>query len=172
MSKNKIAIIIIGILAIILGIGLFLNSGIVKENKETFANVELKIIDAGTEVGVITYDEIVALGAEEYEAIYDTSKTDPIVETYKGVELKKILEHFDISMESKSSVVLTAVDNFAMAYTIEEVMQDENIYVTYERNGERIKGRDEDGSGPLVAIVKTDQFSNRRCKWMISVEVN
>ncbi len=172
MSKNKIAIIMIAVLVVILAIGLCLNSGIVKENKETFENVELKIIDAGTEVGVISYDEIVALGAEEFEAIYDTSKTEPVLETYKGVELKKILEHFGISMEGRSSVALTAVDNYAMAYSVEEVMEDGNVYVTFERNGEQIKGRDEDDAGPLVAIVKADQFSNRRCKWMISVEVN
>ena len=171
MSKNKIAAIIIGVLVVLLGIGLVFNQKIVKENKALIENVEIKIVDQGKEIGVISYEEIIALGAVEYEAIYDTSKTDPIVETYKGVELQTILRSFDIPLKERNAVTLTAVDNFAMAYTMEEVLQEENMYITFERNGKVIEGKEEGDSGPLLAIVKNDQFSNRRCKWLISVEV-
>ncbi len=171
MSKNKIAVIIIVVLALLLGVGLILNQQIVKENKALLDNVEIKIIDQGAEVGTISYEEIVALGAEEYEAVYDTSKTDPVMETYKGVQLYKILQAFDIPVEEREVVTLTAVDNFAMAYSMEEVLQEENMYITFERNGEVIQGKEQDDAGPLVAIIKSDQFSNRRCKWLISVEV-
>ncbi len=169
--NNIIAIGIVIILMILMGVALLLNQEGLQANKATFENVELNVTVDGEVVGTLTYDELIALGAVEYEAIYDTSKTDPVVETYKGVELKKVFAYFEISLENKSAVTATAVDNFAMAYSVEEVMADDSLYVTYERNGEAILGEEDDDGGPLMVIVKNDQFSNRRCKWLISVGV-
>ena len=168
-KSNIIALIVVLVLVVIMGVALVLNKAGLDANKEAFENIQLNVFENGEKVGTISYEEIVALGAVEFEAIHDTSKTEPVVENYKGVELKKIFEHFDISLEDKSAVTGTAVDNFAMAYTAEEVLEDDNLYVTFERNGESIQGEEEDGSGPLLIIVKNDLFSNRRCKWLVSV---
>lgn len=170
-KEHKIAIIIVAVLVVVLGVALFLNKDLMTNNKETFENVELNIIENGNEIGKISYDELIDLEAKEFTATYDTSKTDPVIENYKGVELKKVFEHFGISLEGKSTVILTAVDNFTIAYSVDEVMKDENVFVTFEIEGEAISSKENGGSGPLVAIVADDMFSNRRCKWMISAEV-
>ncbi|MFI3237462.1 MAG: hypothetical protein R3Y47_05455 [Lachnospiraceae bacterium] len=171
MSTTKISWIIVGVLAVVLGVALFLNKDIVSQNKTTFENVELNIISDGEQIGTLSYDDMIALGAVEFEAVYDTSNTDAIIQMYKGVEIKTIIESFGISLEDKEAVVLTAVDNYAMAYTVEEVLEDGNVYATFECEGEALLDKDNDGDGPIMAIVTSDQFSNRRCKWMISIEV-
>ncbi len=170
-KTNLIAAGIVIVLAILMGVALLLNQEGMLANKTTFENVELNVTVDGEVVGTLTYDELIALGGVEYEAIYDTSKTDPVMESYKGVELKKVFEHFNVDLQGKSAVTATAVDNFAMAYSVDEVMTDDSLYVTYERNGETILGAEDDDGGPLMVIVKNDQFSNRRCKWLISVGV-
>lgn len=171
MKKEKIAIIIIAVLVVALALALYLNKDIIAENQTTFDNVEINILNDGEEVTTLSYNDLIAIGAEEFESTYDTSTTDPVVETYKGVELKKIFESLGISTDDKSSVVLTAVDNYAIAYTMEEVLIDGNVYVTYECEGEALLSKDDGGQGPLEVIITSDSFSNRRCKWLISIEI-
>ncbi|MFI3174078.1 MAG: molybdopterin-dependent oxidoreductase [Bacillota bacterium] len=170
-KENKIAVAILAVLAGVVAVAMGLNKDVAEANKATFENVQINILLDGAEVGLISYDELLALESNEFEAIYDTSNTEPVLESYRGVELKLLLEEFGIALEDKKAVVLTAVDNYAMAYSVEEVMQDDNVYVAYEREGEAILGKEDGGAGPLQAIVTSDKFSNRRCKWLISVEV-
>ncbi|MFI3176300.1 MAG: hypothetical protein R3Y67_02275 [Eubacteriales bacterium] len=170
-KETKIAVIILGVLVVIMAVALFLNQGAIEENQATFDKVELKILENGEEVAILSYEELILLGAEEFQAVYDTSDSDGVMEQYTGVELRVILESLGISLEDKSTVTLTAVDNYAVAYSASEVAMEGNVYVTFEREGEALLGKEDGGQGPLQTIVVSDSFSNRRCKWLISIGV-
>ncbi len=76
---------------------MILNQDLIAENKASFENVEINILLDGEVQGVLSYEQLLAFEGIEYEAIYDISKTEPVIETYKGVELKTILSHFGLA---------------------------------------------------------------------------
>lgn len=171
MSKtSRIAVMIIGILIVILGVSLMLNKDALDERKTMAVNAEI-ILKASGEEKVLSFDEIKMVGEENFEAVLDTSNSDPVTYSYTGVQLKDVLKASGVDLEGKTTVVLSAVDGFTVAYTLDEVMKDKNVYVTYKQEGEMLKGREEGGSGPYVTIVVSDTFSSRRCKWLTSIEV-
>lgn len=172
MSKNtKIAIGIIAGLCIVLVGALLLNKEGLDERKEMFTSAQVTLKDSGNEICILNFEDIKAAGEETFEAVYDTSKTEPVTLSYTGVQLKNVLSQSGIELEGKTTVVLSAVDGYTVAYILEEVMEEGNVYLTYAEEGEMLKSREEGGSGPYQTIVVSDTFSSRRCKWLTSIEV-
>lgn len=169
--ETKIASIIVILLAAAMVLAVRLNQDTILSNQETLAQASLNIYADGVSVATVDYEQLLALGGSSFEAVYDTSTTQAVMETYTGVELQSILTSVGISLDQYSAVVLTAVDNYGVAYTAQEVAQEGNVYVAYERNGAPLTTKEDGGEGPLQSIVVSDTFSNRRCKWLISIEV-
>lgn len=170
---NKRALIVIAIiivLSIIVYFSLKSNQESIEERKKTLENVEI-VLMFGEEEQVLNIDTIGAIGKEEFEAILDTSTTDASLHKYTGVELKDIFNHFNIELDDKKAVVLTGVDGYSVAYSIDEILEDSNVYIAYKEDGKYLGTRKDGGRGPYESIIVSDRFSNRRCKWLIEIEV-
>ena len=110
------------------------------------------------------------LYSEDFEAVFDTSTTEPTSHIYAGVQLKDLLEDNNINFENKT-IIVKAADGYSVAYSSEEVSRDKNVYIAFMEDGKYLGSRDTKGRGPYESIVLSDTFSNRRCKWITEIEV-
>lgn len=142
----------------------------IEKRRDMLENAQISLVD-GEEEKILNIDTVKSIGRDEFEAILDTSTTDPSLHKYTGLELKDIFSHYKIDLEDKKAVILTGVDGYSVAYSIDEVLEDSNIYLAYMEDGKYLGERKDGGRGPYESIVVSDQFSNRRCKWLIQIEV-
>jgi hypothetical protein len=68
-----------------------------------------------------------------------------------------------------SRAVIKGVDGYAVALTSNEVLQDDNVYLVFEKDGKQMKGKKRGGSGPYQVIIRQDQFSQRWCKFVTEI---
>lgn len=169
MNSRKVKIAIV-FLIIILGVFGFMNRQYLKDRGYANENAEI-ILKEGDKEKVLNYETIKSLGEVEFTATLDTSDTDPEELTYTGVPLKKIIEEAGLLLEEDKIVVVRGIDGYTVALKMEEVLDEGNVYLTYEVNGKPLKPKSKGGSGPYQLIVRKDQFSQRWCKFVVEVEV-
>ena len=167
---NKTIGIVIFILVIITGIFAFMNRNLVKDKSEALHNAEI-IIKQGENETKIGFDDIKELGEVEFYATLDTSTTDPKDYKYTGVPLINILKKLEIDTENKKQLIVRGIDGYTVAFSIDEVVDEDNIYLVYKMEGKLLKSKEEGGSGPYQLIVRKDQFSQRWCKFVVEMEV-
>lgn len=171
--NRKIAIITVVIIAVLIAaifISLELSETSMELQKEILANAEILLKNEDNEI-ILTKQDITNCSEENFHAVLDTSDTDPSSHSYTGVELKNILISNNIDLYGKSTVILSAADGYSVAYSMDEVAMDNNVYIAYMEDGKLLGSRDADGRGPYEAIIVSDYFSNRRCKWLTKIEV-
>jgi hypothetical protein len=85
--------------------------------------------------------------------------------------MKTILENAGLNFEGKNAAIVTAVDGYVVSVGMDKLMDDENVYLAYMREGELIGTYEEGGRGPYMMIISKDQFSQYWCKYAYSVEL-
>ncbi|MCF6465523.1 hypothetical protein C3E90_06430 [Clostridium sp. Cult2] len=168
--SNKTIGIIIFILIIIMGVFAFMNRDIAKDNREAHENAEIIIKGDGLEAK-LTFEEIGQLGEEEFNAVLDTSDSDPKEHKYTGIPLVNIIEEAGITIEDKKQVIIRGIDGYTVAISIQDVMDEDNVYLAYKLNGKLLRSKEEGGSGPYQIIIREDEFSQRWCKFVVEMEL-
>lgn len=169
-KKTLVVILVLIVLIAIIFITFKLNQPSRELQKDLLDKAELLIISDNQEI-IVNIDDIKSIGEETFEAVLDTSSTKASIHTYNGVQLKELLSNLTITLNNNDVIILSGVDSFAVAYSGEEVLKDENVYIAYMEDGKYLGTLDNGGTGPYEVIVKEDQFSNRRCKWLTKIEV-
>ena len=169
MNKKSIGIVMLILIAIIVVFAL-VNRGLTKNSQEAHKNAEILMVGKNIE-DKFTYDQIIQLGEEEFTAVFDSSNTDPEEHKYTGVPLKKLIEEAGITLKDTQQVNVRAIDGYTVALKSDEVLEDENVYLTYKQDGEPMKSKEEGGSGPYQVIIRKDAFSQRWCKFVTEIEV-
>lgn len=171
MNKRLLIVVsIIIVLSITVLFSLKLSQESIENRKRTLKNAEI-ILKFDQEKKVLNIDTIREIGQEEFDAILDTSTTDPSLHKYTGVEIKDILTYFNVDIKDRKALIVTGVDGYSVAYSIDELLEESNIYISYMEDGKYLGKRKDGGRGPYESIIVSDQFSNRRCKWLIEIEV-
>ncbi|AOT69556.1 molybdopterin-dependent oxidoreductase [Geosporobacter ferrireducens] len=171
MNKRVFSVILIFIgLFLAVWISLRMNQPTIEAQKKLLENAALLLVDGDQEF-VININDLKGIGEEVFEAVLDTSSTDPSLHTYHGVQLKNILTRYQIALEDKAVLILSGADSYAVAYGLEEVLADQNVYIAFMEDGNYLGSKENGGRGPYESIVVSDPFSNRRCKWLTKVEV-
>jgi uncharacterized lipoprotein NlpE involved in copper resistance len=119
----------------------------------------------------ITLEEIVDLGEVEFEATKDTSSSGPEENSYTGILLKDLFNELEISTEDFAGIVVSAEDGYKVTIEADKVSQDDNVFLTYKKEGEWLENKDNDGDGPIQLIISKDQFSQYWCKYVTSIEL-
>jgi DMSO/TMAO reductase YedYZ molybdopterin-dependent catalytic subunit len=172
MSKNtKILTGIILILLVISSIGIFLNRDNIRRNRELNENAVFEIYEEGQLSASYTMEEIMAMGEENFNATLDTSSTDPKEFEYTGVLLREILKKADINLEEKELAAVTGADGYTVAVSMDKIMEEDNVYLSYKIQGKPLGTRDDDGSGPYQLIIRKDQFSQNWCKYAVKADI-
>jgi hypothetical protein len=172
MKKRNIIIIIsvIVVLVAVIAVLAVLNAGDVKEKKALEAKELISIKAEGQELASIGSDLINSLDVVDFSATKDTSETGPEEHYYTGVAIMDILSELDIDLQGYSSLVARAIDGYTVAFDIQEVMAEENIYIVFKEDGEFLGTKSQGGKGPYMVIVRNDPFSQRWCKYLIELE--
>lgn len=174
MNKNKatvIAIIITILLSVLFVTMLLINN----RNKEDIPDNAFVIIKGDSRI-IVTMEDLIAIGEEDFTNWHRNSTGVEELETYSGVEFIKVLEHYNIDITSAKDFLMTASDGYSRIYTIEEIEQDKNVYITTKCDGEPlltgiIGGNANDG-GPFMIIKRTDYYSENRVKKFYKVTIN
>lgn len=169
-KKKTIVIIVIVCLTLFMLLSGKMIQPSIEKQKEALANAEILLVDGDIET-TLNREEITGIGEENFRAILDTSTTDPTLKNYTGAQLKDILFQNNITLNDKKNILLRAADGYSVAYSPEEVLEDKNVYIAYMEDNRIIETKEEGGRGPYESIVVSDQFSNRRCKWLTKIEV-
>lgn len=169
-KKNAIVALLILCLTLIIFILLKINNQNIEVQKELLSNAEIILSDGQREI-FLNENAFKNSAEETFNAVFDTSSTEPKIHSYVGVQLKNILKDNKIDITHKTAVIISAADGYSVAYSKEEVIADKNIYIVYMEDGKYLKSREGGGRGPYESIVVSDMFSNRRCKWITKIEV-
>lgn len=156
------------VLSIALIISMYFNKKNIEKQKDILSKAQIVLV-YDEKVSVLNKENII-LYDEKFEAVFDTSTTEPTVYMYTGVQLKDLLNNNNIDFQNKT-IILKAADGYSVAYSSEEVSLDKNVYIAYMENGKYLGSKDTGGRGPYESIVVSDNFSNRRCKWITEIEV-
>ncbi|HQO08723.1 MAG TPA: hypothetical protein PLK90_02100 [Clostridiales bacterium] len=168
---KKMVISIMAVLVLLITVLLYLDRDRAGEMADSAQNARFVIKSSGAVLNTLGMNDIRSAGEESFKAVLKTSGKDPVYLNYKGCQLKELLKSKNIDTAGKTMIVIKAADGFSIAYSIEEVMTDKNIYIAYEEEGELLKSASEGGRGPYQAIVVSDQFSNRRCKHAVEADL-
>lgn len=167
--KNKVFIAIIA-LVLIVAVTAFLNKDSLGDKKkmQDEAIVALKSSDNEATFNIT---EIKQLGEKEFSANLKSSGKEAEQHKYTGVPLKNVFGHANISLEGKEQIIVKAVDGYTVALMVDEVLDDDNVYLAYEMDGEPFGKKEDGGKGPYQVIIRKDQFSQRWCKFVTEIEV-
>lgn len=99
-----------------------------------------------------------------FPAVVRSSGNRPVETEYKGVELSKLLSSLDMDSLDMENITLNAEDGYRVILASEEINETKNIYLVFERDGERLKTKRQEGNGPFQLIIRRDPFSQRWIK--------
>jgi DMSO/TMAO reductase YedYZ molybdopterin-dependent catalytic subunit len=103
-----------------------------------------------------------------------TSSSNPSengVFNYTGVPLRSLLEQADAT-ENATSVYVQASDGYGTTIPLQEIMENENAILAYEKDSELLRPLTEGGEGPIRLVIATDEFAQRWIKSVAVIEVS
>ena len=174
-SRNKkltiIIIAIVAVLAIALGVTAYLNMGNVAEKKALQEKSIIVITSGDKKLAEANMDYIINLGEKEFKANLKKSGKPPVEHSYTGVPMKNLFSKLEIDTANISTVVLKAIDGYSSALTLDEVMEDDNVYIVYRMDGKLLGNAENGGDGPYMALIRKDTYSQRWCKLLTEIDL-
>jgi hypothetical protein len=168
---KKTVIVIMSVLAVVIAMTAYLNKEYASKRADIHNNAGFLLKENGSEVSTLYLDDIRSAGAESFKAVLKTSGKEPEYHNYEGTQLKNLIKAAGIESSGKTTVVVTAVDGYSIAYPLEDILSEKNAYLSFSEGGELLKSREEGGRGPYQVIILSDKFSNRRCKHAVEMDV-
>ncbi len=121
-------------------------------------------------VRTYTLNEIKKMPAQSFKAEINSSSGEDEKGTYKGVELKYILDSADKKLlKTHDRFILTAGDGFSSAVTAEEVQKDQTVFVVYEKDGKGLLHMNEGGKGPIRIVMPKDTYGTRSTQFLVKI---
>lgn len=170
-NSNRVIVAIIVLLVLTIATLAFVNRETFIEKQQLNNDAIFTVLENGEEIASYNMEEIIALGEVDFNANLKTNGKDPIKHQYTGVLLRKILEAAGVDYTNKESAIVSAIDGYVVAVSIEKLMEDDNVYLSYKREGELLGTREAGGNGPYQLIISKDKFSQYWCKYAYSVEL-
>ncbi len=174
-TKNKklliIIIAIVAVLAIALGVTAYLNMGNVAEKKALQEKSIIVITSGDKKLAEANMDYIISLGEKEFKANLKKSGKPPVEHSYTGVPMKNLFAELEIDTANVTTVVLKAIDGYSSALTLDEVMEDDNVYIVYKMDGKLLGNAENGGDGPYMALIRKDPYSQRWCKLLTEINL-
>jgi hypothetical protein len=102
--------------------------------------------------------------AESFPAVVRSSGEKPVETEYKGIELIKLFDSYNIDISNMEKVTFNAEDGYRVIMNTEEILDPKNVYLTYERDGKRLASKKNGGNGPFQLVIRRDPFSQRWIK--------
>jgi len=171
-KKNKwILLAVILVLAVSVAVLAVLNRDTVFSTLEGLKTGEVVVKVEGREAARFDLEYVKSLPKAEFDDhIKKTGESDKAAR-FGGVLLKDVLKNLNVDVEGCVNVAYKAVDGYTSAGTVEEVLQDDKVFVVYEKDGKPTGTRSEGGTGPLEIIIAGETFSLRNCKFLMEIDI-
>lgn len=129
--------------------------------------VTLRIVN-GENVQIVEGEYIYSFeDSVTFPAVIRSSGEKPVETEYKGIELVKLFSALGIDISDAEKITFNASDGYRVILKIDEINEPNNVYLTYERDGQLMKSKKRGGDGPIRLVIRRDPFSER---WIKHVE--
>lgn len=137
-------------------------------------NQQLEKEKEGTVLLVLQGQETVIplsrLDREEFSKETVNGKGEKAMNSYRGIELKTLLQENGMKLDQVSGMTVTAADQYSAEYTGDEIRDSERIYLAVKINEKEIEGI-EPGQPGLMVIAFGDPNSKRMVRNPVRLEV-
>lgn len=99
-----------------------------------------------------------------FPAVVRSSGKKPFTTEYKGIEISKLFVSLNMDISNIKKMTFTATDGYRIVLSKEEIDESNNVYLTFERDGEYLKSKKQGGNGPFQLVIRNDPFSQRWIK--------
>ena len=110
------------------------------------------------------------LDREEFSGETVNGKGERFRNSYRGIELKTLLQENGISPDGITGVTATAEDQFTAEYTGEELREDQKLFLAVQVNGKAAEGTEE-GRPAAQVIVFGDENSHRLVRGLKTLDI-
>ena len=110
------------------------------------------------------------LDREEFSKETVNGKGEIAMNSYRGIELKTLLQENGMKLDQVSGMTVTAADQYSAEYTGDEIRDSERIYLAVKINEKEIEGI-EPGQPGLMVIAFGDPNSKRMVRNPVRLEV-
>lgn len=170
MGKTAIIAILI-VLVVVVGVTAYLQRGDLAERRELMEEATF-MVTFGEEEVIHEIADIRELGEIEFDAILKGGGKPGREYAFTGVPLRNlIVDVGDANLADIGMFVVKSVDGFTVAFTYEEIMAEDNIYIVYKQNGEPLGTRVDGGTGPYRIVVRQDPFATRWARYVVELEL-
>ncbi|MCL0073569.1 molybdopterin-dependent oxidoreductase [Dehalococcoidia bacterium] len=170
MSKTVIVAVLV-VLVMIIGVTAYLQRGDLAERRELMEKATF-VITFGEKEIIYEMADIRELGETEFAAILRGGGKPGREYTFTGVPLRNLIAGIGYAdLENIDMFVVKSVDGFRVAFTYEEIMAEDNIYIVYKQNGEPLGTRAHGGTGPYRIVVRQDPFAMRWARYAVELEL-
>ena len=170
MSKKAIVSILV-VLVIIIGVTAYLQRGDLAERRELMEKATF-MVTFGEEQVIHEMADIRGLGETEFTAILRGGGRPGREYTFTGVPLRNLIVGIgEVNLADVGMFVVKSADGFTVAFTSEEIMAEDNIYIVYKQNGEPLGTRADGGTGPYRIVVRQDPFAMRWARYAVELEL-
>jgi hypothetical protein len=166
-----IIIAVVAVLAIALGVTAYLNMGSVADKKALQEKAIIMITFGDKKLAQANMDYITGLGEKEFKANLKKSGKSPVEYSYTGIPMKNLFSSLEINTAGVTTVVLKAIDGYSSALTLDEVLEDDNVYIVYKMDEKLLENAENGGDGPYMALIRKDPYSQRWCKLLTEINL-
>lgn len=99
-----------------------------------------------------------------FPAVVRASGKKPVTTEYKGVEMSSFFDSLSIDTSNIEKITFNATDGYRIVIGKTEIDKPDNVYLTFERDGEYMKSKKQGGNGPFQLVIREDPFSQRWIK--------
>lgn len=140
-------------------------------HKEGADGYSLTIAREGEVVKTFTLQEIKEAPQIEAYANLQSAQHDNAEGTYKGADLRELLNKADPSLLKECRVfICTAGDGYSSALSPEDLARGKDVLVAYQKDGTGLEHFYDGGQGPMRLIVASDTYGNRSIKFLTRIE--
>ena len=125
-------------------------------------------IDAGGMQFIVTMEDILAIGIEDFYAVVRDERVD-----YTGVSIASIMEFLNLDTTTATGeVVFAARDGHETAGTVDEVFDPTNGFVAISEDGELLGHWEAGGRGPFMLVFAHDEFAQRFLRYLTEINID
>lgn len=123
------------------------------------------------EVARVSQKELEEMPAIQKDIKLSSSSNDDVDGKYKGAALSYILKtKAPEILEQSKTILCVAADGYSSAFTPKEILEAENVIISYAVDGHALRDFDAGGIGPLRLVVLKDTYGTRSIKNIVRVE--
>lgn len=169
MKRKNIIIVAVIVLVLIAAIAVLV---VLNAPKGEIESGTVSVVSGGETVAQFSMEDLQAMDYVEVEKELVSASYDNDQGVFRGVPLRDVISACDDDLsQDMSQVVVRSEDAFVAAYSADDVMDGDNIFLAYSKNGEGLGNLENGGTGPFRIIVSDDEFGNRCAKYVYEIEI-